>query len=59
MTAKEALELALEKESASIKLYERLAAEHPAIKDLLIDLLNQEYLHKKIIEERIAKMRSA
>jgi rubrerythrin len=56
MLAIEALKLALEKENGSIVLYEKLANTHAEIKDLLSDLLNEEYKHKKRIEERIREL---
>ncbi len=56
MTPVRALELALNKEKASIELYTRLANEHPAIKELLFMLLNEEEKHKKLIEARIAEI---
>ncbi len=56
MTATEALELALKKENASIKLYTKLAAEHSQIKELLFALLNEEEKHKKMIEARITEI---
>ncbi len=56
MTATEALELALKKENASIKLYTKLAAEYSEIKELLFALLNEEEKHKKMIEARIAEI---
>jgi rubrerythrin len=56
MTPADALELALKKENASIRLYSRLANQHAVIRDMLLDLLNEEYKHKKIIEKKIAAM---
>lgn len=56
MTPVEALELALNKEKASIELYAKLANQHPAIKELLFTLLNEEEKHKKLIEARIAEI---
>ncbi|MDD5454700.1 MAG: hypothetical protein PHW62_04295 [Candidatus Ratteibacteria bacterium] len=56
MTTIEALKLALAKEEASIKLYKSLALNNPAIKELLYILLNEEERHKKLIEEKIAKL---
>lgn len=56
MTSAEALEMALLREKASIKLYEDLSNTLPEIRDLLLFLLNEEYKHKKMIEEKIAEM---
>jgi len=53
MTITEALQLALSKEEASIKLYQKLAIEHSAIKELLTFLSNEEEKHKKMIEKKI------
>lgn len=55
MTPVEALKIALSKEEASIKLYQKLSREHPALKDLLTLLLNEEFKHKKLIEQEIFK----
>lgn len=55
MTPVEALQMALSKETASIQLYEKFSIEHPALKELFIDLMNEEYKHKKLIEKRIAE----
>ena len=56
MTPVEALEVALEKEKASIALYQDLIAKHSVIKDLLYSLLIEEQKHKKLIEERIVEL---
>ncbi|MFB3919509.1 ATP phosphoribosyltransferase regulatory subunit [Candidatus Velamenicoccus archaeovorus] len=56
MLAIEALKLALEKENGSIALYKKLTNAHPEIADLLSDLLNEEYKHKKKIEEKISEL---
>ena len=55
MTATEALKLALEREEASIKLYQELIKEHPALQEVLTSLLNEEFKHKKLIEGEIFK----
>jgi rubrerythrin len=52
----EALQLALSKEKAAIKLYEKLISRHPALKDLLYSLLNEEMIHKKKIEDKISEL---
>lgn len=54
----DALKLALQKEIESAKLYERLAAEHKAAKDVFIMLLNEEQKHKALIEDKIAELTS-
>lgn len=56
MSPVEALNLALDKEKAAIKLYGELANQHPAIKELLFTLLNEEEKHKKLIEGKIAEL---
>ena len=56
MTPVEALKMALNKEEASIELYRELATQHPAIKELLSSLLDEEFKHKKMIEERIVQL---
>ena len=57
MTVVEALSLALSKETQSLDLYNKLANEHPEIRDLLTSLANEEYKHKKMIEEKIGELR--
>ena len=52
----DALKLALKKEEGAIELYKNMAAEHPALKDILTDLLNEELSHKKKIEEKIVEL---
>lgn len=56
MVLSEALDLALKKEEASIALYEKLANEHKEIRSFLLDLLNEEYKHKKLIQEKIREL---
>ena len=58
MTPVEALEIALAKEKASVKLYKKLSLEHPAIKELLTDLLNEEEKHTRMIEKKIREYTS-
>ena len=58
MTPVEALELALKKEKAAIELYRNMAIEHPNIKDLLYNLLNEEEKHKALIEKKIIELSS-
>lgn len=55
MTPTEALKLALKREEASIKLYQELIKEHPALQEVLSSLLNEEFKHKKLIENEIFK----
>ena len=56
MTPVEALQLALLKEEASINLYKSMAQEYKVIQDLLNDLLNEEFKHKKRIEDKITEL---
>lgn len=57
MTPIEALELALQKEQQAIDIYGKLASEHSAIKDLLLDLQGEEYKHRRLIEKKITELR--
>lgn len=52
----EALKIALVQEEQAIKLYKDLLVKHPVIKDLLSDLVNEEYKHKKLIEDKIREL---
>ena len=52
----EALRLALSKEQESIKLYNRLSLDHPAAKEVLLFLVNEEQKHQKLIEEKIVAL---
>lgn len=56
MTPVEALNIALKKEEASIKLYTKLSIEHSVIKDLLQLLINEEEKHKKLIQEKLVEV---
>ena len=56
MTPVEALKLALSKETASIELYKKISKEHSVIRELVTFLLNEEYKHKKLIEDKIAEV---
>jgi len=56
MTPIEALKLALSKEESAIEMYGKLAEEHPAIKELLLALLNEEEKHKRLINQRISEL---
>ncbi len=55
MTPIEALKLALDREEASIKLYQELIIEHSSLQEVLTSLLNEEFKHKKLIETELAK----
>ena len=59
MTPIEALEIALAKEDASVKLYRRLALEHKAIEELLLSLINEEEKHVKMIQDRIRELKNS
>ncbi len=56
MTPVEALELALSKEIEAIEMYGKFSIKHTAIRDLLIELQNEEYKHKQLIEKKIAEL---
>jgi rubrerythrin len=55
MTPIEALKLALQREEASIKLYQELIKEHSSLQEVLTSLLNEEFKHKKLIENELVK----
>lgn len=52
----EVLRLALSKEETSIKLYKKLLADHPGLKDLLYSLITEEQKHKILIEKKITEL---
>ena len=56
MTPVEALRFALSKEELAIEAYTKLAAEHPAIRELLLLLLNEEEKHKRLIRQKIVEL---
>jgi rubrerythrin len=56
MTAIEALELALRKEKAAIKLYKELSIKHKAISGLFTSLASEELRHQRMIEKAIQKL---
>lgn len=56
MTEIEALRLALTKEKASIDLYNDLLNKHKPIQELLLFLVNEEYKHQKMIENKIVEL---
>ena len=58
MTNVEVLELALSYEKNAIKIYQKLLAEHPDLKDILYYLSNEEQRHKKLLEKKIYKLSS-
>jgi len=55
----EALKIALKKEEASIKLYQRMYLQYPEVKELVSFLINQEEKHKKMVKKAISKIISA
>ncbi len=52
----EALKIALKKEEASIKLYNRFYLQYPQLKKMSLFLINEEEKHKKLIEKTIYKI---
>jgi len=52
----EALKFALAKEQNAVKVYKKLLAQHPALKDLFYFLLNEEEKHVVMIEKKIAAL---
>ena len=56
MTPVEALKIALDKEKAAMQLYQNLAQKYPEIRQLLTDSFNEEFKHKKFIEEKIIEL---
>lgn len=58
MVPMEALKIALEKEKASIKLYNKFYLDHPAVKDIFLFLINEEQKHEKMIEEKMVELRT-
>jgi rubrerythrin len=54
----EALKIALEKENASIKLYNKFYLQYPEMKEMLLFLINEEEKHKQLIEKQMVKLRS-
>ena len=56
MTTIEALEVALKKEETSIELYEDMLNKHRDVTELITFLLNEEYKHHKLIQEKIAEI---
>ena len=56
MTEIEALEIALTKEESSIALYKSMISRYKNISELATSLLNEEYKHKKLIQEKITEL---
>ena len=56
MTDAEVLHLAQLKEEAAIKMYQKLLAEHPNLKDLLNLLVTEEQKHKALIERKFVEL---
>ena len=52
----EALQLALSKEQSAVEAYQKLLAEHPALKDLFYFLLSEEQKHVALIQKKIAEL---
>ena len=52
----EVLKMALEKEKEAAEFYTKMALEHASLKDILTDLANEEYKHKKLIEAKIQEL---
>jgi len=57
MTTIEALEIALSKEELSIELYKSMLNKYAEIKELVNFLLNEEYRHHKLIEDKMAELK--
>lgn len=53
----EALELALNKEKQSIKLYEKFTVQFPAAKDTFTFLMGEEQKHQQLIEKKMVELR--
>lgn len=56
MISIEALELALAKEMASIKLYKRYAIDYPTVRDTFLFLQDEEQKHQRLIEKKIREL---
>jgi rubrerythrin len=56
MTEIEALKLALAKEQASIDLYRDLVKKHSSLKELATFLIDEEFKHQKMIEEKLVEL---
>ena len=56
MTPIEALKLALSKEIEAVEIYQKLATEHSAVKDIFSFLVNEEQKHKQLLEKKIYEL---
>lgn len=56
MVPVEALELALSKEKKAIEMYKKFSVEHPTVSETFIFLMDEEYKHKKMLEEKIYEL---
>ena len=56
MTPVEALRFALQQEELAIDTYAKLSDEHPAIRELLLLLRNEEEKHKRLISQKIVEL---
>ena len=56
MTTIEALEVALRKEEASIELYKDMLNKYRDVKELITFLLNEEYKHHKLIQDKMVEI---
>ncbi len=52
----EALELAMKKEIEAERLYQKLAADYPAAREILSFLANEEQKHQKLIREAVTRL---
>jgi len=52
----EALELAISKEIEAIEIYQKYAADYPAIKDTFWFLADEEQKHKQLLEKKKAEL---
>jgi len=52
----DALKLALSKEAAAIKLYNKLYLDYPELKELFLFLINEEEKHRLLIEKKIREI---
>lgn len=56
MTTIEALEIALRQEEASIELYKDMINKYKEVGELATFLLNEEFKHHKLIEDKIVEI---
>ncbi len=57
MSTIEALEIALKKEEASIQLYKDMLVKHKDINELFSFLLNEEYKHRKLVQDKLVELK--